>query len=169
MTTAAWDHADACAARQQRRARKQTAWVDPTPARQHLAHLRQQGIGLDRIAQLSGLSRRTLAYLAQGRFKVVHTATERAVLSTRPIPAPGQHIPAQGTLRCLRVLLREGFEIPILSVYLDLHPGWFRRYCQAMTVDDATRRKGVPWTVTVRTAAKVRALFRRTVEDEPCP
>ena len=74
----------------QRRARYgyQCSFVDAAPVRQHVAALGAAGIGLRRLAQLSGVSRSALTCLVNGRSergsgpnKRVSAATAQAILA----------------------------------------------------------------------------------------
>lgn len=132
-----------------RRSRLRQPPVSAEPARQHLEHLTQQGIGLRQAAKLSGVSRYLLRRILRGQQQHLRPDTAQAIQQTPPIPATGQHIDAQDTRKQLRTLVCEGFTHHELSRTLRLHLRWF-------SVDHEA--------VTVRTAARIRSLFRRYVE-----
>ena len=136
-----------------RRSRLRQPPVSAEPARQHLEHLTQHGIGLRQAAKLSGVSRYLLRRILRGQQQHLRPDTAQAIQQTQPIPATGQHIDAQNTRKQLRTLVCEGFTHHELSRTLRLHLRWF-------SVDHEA--------VTVRTAARIRSLFRRYVEDV-CP
>lgn len=143
-----------------------TLKVSPEKARAYLQELRDQGIGLDRLAELSGVSRRTLQQLCRHRSRAIWPATERAILSIRPIPALGATVDATETRRRLRALFREGFTPDHLSRALHLHRRLFSRYLPPVPAENGTALLQDDGTVRVRTAVLVRSLFRRHADGD---
>lgn len=95
----------------------------------HLAALRAAGVGLPRIAELSGLPGRTLNHLTPHR-RMVSRATETALLAV-PMPtsphdellAAGAKVPILGSRRRLRALCRAGYAQDDLLVRMGATPG----------------------------------------------
>jgi len=129
-------------------------FVDPAPARAHLNRLREQGLGLDQIAKLSGTPRATIRRLlgeSSGKPARIRIETSDRLLAI-PISsehlAPRSQLDAFDTLRRIAVLTNAGFSIPDIARALDKSPVSLRR--------TLTRR-----TVTVQTAAAVSNLYDR--------
>jgi len=155
-----------------RRARHgyQCSFVDAAPARDHVAALRAAGIGLRRLADLSGVSRSALSCLVNGRpergsapNKRVAAQTAAAVLAVE-IPevghdqvADGQLVDAIGTVRRLQSLVAYGYPRYYLAGRLGIAPG------NATALFDAATLR-----VTAATARKVAALFAE-LEATPGP
>jgi len=147
----------------QRRARYgyQCSLVDAAPVRQHVAALGAAGIGLRRLAHLSGVSRSALTCLVNGRNergsgpnKRVSAATAQAILAIE-VPevahrgvADGQLVDAIGTLRRAQSLVAYGYPRSYIAARLGISPG-----NATHLFDPATLR------VLARTARKVEALF----------
>ena len=147
----------------QRRARYgyQCSFVNAAPVRQHVAALGAAGIGLRRLAQLSGVSRSALTCLVNGRSergsgpnKRVSAATAQAILAIE-VPgvahrgvADGQLVDAIGTVRRAQSLVAYGYQRSYIAARLGISPGNATRL-----FDPATLR------VLARTARKVEELF----------
>lgn len=91
-------------------------FVDAQPVRDHLAHLSAHGIGVGRVATLTGVQRTTLHGIrgACGRKRTTRVRTETAdrILAIRPdmhTADAGAYIDGTGTYRRLRALAALGF------------------------------------------------------------
>jgi transcriptional regulator with XRE-family HTH domain len=92
-------------------------WVDAAPVRAHLATLRECGIGLRRIAELTGCARSNLAALTRGRggrppSTKVRPALAAAVLAIEPTLdniAAKVPVSALGSVRRLQALVAAGW------------------------------------------------------------
>ena len=123
-------HIDACrcdpcraaAAAYENHKRRQIAYgrwqpyIDAQPSRDHVNTLRAAGMGLKRIAEVSGVPHGSLAKLIYGDgqrglapSKRVRPETEVKILATRPDPYPGGHVDGVGTRRRLRALVALGY------------------------------------------------------------
>ena len=162
--------ADANAAASTARTRERTygrwsPFVDAEPLRQHIARLRAHGIGINRIAELAGLSPghiRALIY-ARGHgtppFRRVRAETADRLLRVQPDPtarAPRSQIPATGTRRRLQALVAIGWPVSWLAAELGREPNNLRRTLTSHSV-------------TVATAQQVAALYDRTWNIPPTP
>lgn len=103
----------------------QTDWIDPTPARAHLAALRQAGLGTRRIEELTSVSRSALRELARGQQDTIHRDTEARLLALAlPTPADlGATVPvdAAGTRRRVQALMRMGHPLPQIAAHAGLN------------------------------------------------
>jgi DNA-binding CsgD family transcriptional regulator len=117
-------------ARHSRRQRAYGRWnpyVDAGPVRDHVAILRASGMGLDRIAELSQVARKSLVSLTsgvEGRPPSRHTRTTTAqkLFAVRPnvdLLLPGARTDATGTRRRLQALQRIGWSQRTLAEELD--------------------------------------------------
>lgn len=149
------------------RARAYGCWqpyVDATAARRHVQELRTAGIGLRRIAAVSGVSYGSLAALLYGDRRTdrapsrrIRPNTEAALLAVSPGPdsvAPGTRLDATGTRRRLQALVARGWPQARLAHLLG------RRR-------DSVGRLLAASTVTAATAREVRALFDRIWSTPP--
>lgn len=96
----------------------------------HFAVLRAAGMGIPRIAELSGIPRLTLDHLGKPGRRMVARTTETLLLAV-PIPAgahdellaAGAKIPILGSRRRLRALCRAGYAQDDILARLGLKPG----------------------------------------------
>ncbi len=115
--------------------RRESAYTDAEPVRMHIKQLQAAGIGLRRISELSGVNRKTLQWITTGRSernsppssKVTSVNAEKILavpLPDRPhqLTAGHQLVPALGTVRRLRALVRFGYTRSHLAARLDMHP-----------------------------------------------
>lgn len=135
-----------------------TARVPVIPVRDHLLLLRDvHGLGLERIADASGIARGTLDNIVYGKGarnrmplseRTIDPAVAAIVLDIRPSDVPPAKVDATGTIRRLRALVAIGYLQSDLSRCL----GWDSATTAQVT---GGRRKRV----SSETAAAVRALF----------
>jgi len=133
-------------------------FVDPGQTRAHLNRLREQGLGLDQIAKLSGTPRATIRRLLGGpagkpaRIRMETSDRLLAIPISSEHLAPRSQLDAFDTLRRIAVLTNAGFSIPDIARALDKSPVSLRR--------TLTRR-----TVTAQTAAAVSNLYDQWLQD----
>ena len=124
--------------------------VDAAAARGHVQSLREQGLSLKRIAQLSAVGQGTLNALvygepARGRrpLSQVRPDTERRLLAVRfqasAVP-PGRRVDATGTRRRLQALATLGWSVTSLAARSDLALRTLRRALTTTTVTAETAR-----------------------------
>ncbi|MFH8591238.1 hypothetical protein [Streptomyces rimosus] len=133
-------------------------YVDAAPVRAHLLRLRACGLGLRRIARASGVDRKRLQAVLNGRpergtppQRQVRPRLAQAVLAIEPtwdLLGPATVIDATGTRRRLQALVAGGWPQACLATLLHMPPG-------SITALLARER------VCVRTARAVRALYDR--------
>jgi transcriptional regulator with XRE-family HTH domain len=139
----------------------QCSYVDAGPVRAHLETLRQAGLGLRRIAEITGVSRKTLNCLANGRSdrgsgpsKRVSAWTAGAVLAVEiprvahRVVAGGQIVDAIGTVRRLQSLVAFGYPRSYLAARIGMQPSNITKFFDPATL-----------TVCASTARRVEALF----------
>lgn len=158
--------ANTAASRTATRARIYGRWqpyVDAGPVREHIAALRAAGIGVERIAQLAGLSASHIRELAQRGHddtpgtQRVRPATAKSVLSIGLIDAsraPCSRVDATGTRRRLQALTAIGWSVELLGAQLGRRPNSLSR---SMTGNS----------VTARTAHAVATLYERLCNTTP--
>ena len=132
-------------------------YLDAGPVREHIAALRGAGIGVERIAQLSGISLSHVRELArQGcggsrGTQRVHPNTAMRVLSIGIDDASRalhSRVEATGTRRRLQALVAIGWPTELLAAQLGRRPN---SLCRSMTGE----------AVTARTAQDVATLYER--------
>lgn len=96
-------------------------WTSAAPARAHLDALRERGIGLDRVAALTGLHPAHVQRIRNGTAHRVRQSTAALVLQCRPLPAPGAIRPAGRARQLLRWFLAEGFTPSTLATRIGVH------------------------------------------------
>ena len=94
-------------------------YIDPRPAREHLAALRDAGLGVRRAALLAGLPTTTLRRIAAGERARIHAATAAAILAV-PLPDVEQlaavvSVDGTGTRRRIQALMRNGWPVPQIA------------------------------------------------------
>lgn len=142
--------------RRQVQAKSMGRWqpfVPAGPVRDHAQALQAAGMGVDRIAAVSGLPGSTLRRLLYGPTRQVRVTTAERLLRVPiddPQPAPRSTIDAATTHNLLTDLLDRGYTLPDLAAELRRTPANLRR---------ALRRSAV----TIRTAADVARLHSRLV------
>jgi transcriptional regulator with XRE-family HTH domain len=153
--------ANAAVVRHRRRQQAYGRWlplVDAEPVRAHVRGLQERGLGFERVAQLAGVSVRTVAYLLYGApskglppSRRIRPDSARALLAVRAtdLPAAGW-VHAAGTQRRLRALAAIGWSAPRLAEHLGMNPESLSR----LMTQDKQR-------VTAVTAGKVRGLYDR--------
>jgi hypothetical protein len=138
-------------------------FVDAGAVREHLSALRAAGIGVERIARLTGLSLSHIRTLASTRLdgspptRKVRPDTAARVLAIQPSPAtraPRSRVPALGTRRRLQALARLGWSLAQQADQLSRRPASLRR---SMASD----------TVTADTAHAVAVLYARLETTGP--
>lgn len=148
--------------RQHAYGRFESVYVDAEPARQHVRALIDAGIGIRRIAQLSGIDRKALQILLNGRTergtppsRRIAAKTASAILAVVIPEAPhrvasgGARVDAIGTIRRLQSLVAFGYP----RAHLGQRIGWSATNIGRL-LDQATGH------VNADTARKVEALFR---------
>ena len=124
--------------------------VDAAEVRAHVQSLREQGLSLKRIAQLSGVGQGTVNALvygepARGRppLSQVRPDTQRRLLTVRfqaaAVPA-GRRVDATGTRRRLQALATLGWSVTSLATRSDLALRTLRRALTSTTVTAETAR-----------------------------
>lgn len=109
-----------------------TPYVDAQPSRDHVNALRAAGMGLKRIAEVSGVPHGSLAKLIYGDgvrglapSKRVRPETQAKILATPVDPYPGGNVCGIGTRRRLRALVALGYGQYDLARRLGLAPATF--------------------------------------------
>lgn len=147
-------------------------FTDATQVREHLTALRAAGIGVERIAQLTGMSLSHVRGLASSRpersnatGKVRHNTAAR-ILAIQVGPdcwAGCSRVPALGTRRRLQALARLGWSLELLAAQLGRGPASLRRSMAGDTVTADTARSvaslyaRLEWTGPPTTGAEQRA------------
>jgi hypothetical protein len=140
-------------------------YIDAGPVREHIAALRAAGIGVERIAQLAGISISHIRELAQhGRGHSPGTQRVRPSTATRVLRigvddrnrAPHSRVDATGTRRRLQALVAIGWPTELLAAQLGRRP---TSLCRSMAGES----------VTVRTAQDVATLYERLWNTPPPP
>jgi hypothetical protein len=138
-------------------------YVDAGPVREHIAALRGAGIGVERIADLAGLSVSHIRQLDEpGRSTTpavqrVRPSTAGRVLGVRldnVSRAPGSRVGATGTRRRLQALMATGWAPELLAAHLGRRPN---SLCRSMTGRS----------VTARTAHEVVSLYEQLWNTSP--
>lgn len=138
-------------------------YVDAGPVRKHIAALRAAGIGVERIAQLAGLSVSHIRELAQhGRGDTAGTQRVRPSTAMRVLRiglgdasrAPSSRVNASGTRRRLQALVAIGWSAGLLAAHLGRRPN---SLCRSMAGES----------VTARTAQDVAILYERLWNTPP--
>src|SRR4051812_2319842 len=131
--------ANAAASRAATRERIYGRWhpyVDAGPVREHIAALRAAGIGVERIAQLAGLSVSHIRQLAEhGRDGLPSTQRVRPSTAARVLSidvgdvsrAPRSRVDATGTRRRLQALMATGWPTELLADQLGRRPTTLHR------------------------------------------
>ena len=124
--------------------------VDATEVRSHVQLLREQGLSLKRIAQLSGVGQGTLSALVYGEPSrgrrprtQVRPATQRRLLAVHFQPAAvpaGRRVDATGTRRRLQALASLGWSVTSLAARSELALRTLRRALTSTTVTAETAR-----------------------------
>lgn len=146
-------------ARYRDRAYGRTAHTDAGPVRAHLHALRVCGLGLERIAQLSGVSAHRLRDLLrpgapQARVRTATADRVLAVPADSRRRAPGSRVDSTGTRRRLHALHRLGWSTHQLASALGRSPSNLAR----------TRRSSQ---VAAATAFQIAALYERLSPHGP--
>jgi hypothetical protein len=138
-------------------------YVDGGPVREHITALRAAGIGVERIAQLAGLSVSHIRQLADhGRGdspspRRVRPSTATHVLGIglhHASRAPSSRVDPTGTRRRLQALIAIGWPVELLADHLSRRPTSLHRSMTARSV-------------TARTAQDVASLYRRLWNAQP--
>ncbi|MCW2899184.1 MAG: hypothetical protein JWO67_1449 [Streptosporangiaceae bacterium] len=138
-------------------------YVDAGPVREHIAALRAAGIGVERIAQLAGLSVSHVRQLAQhARGDAAPTRRVRPSTAARALGidmddanrAPHSRVDATGTRRRLQALIATGWTVELLAAELGRRP-------------NALHRSMTGASVTARTAHEVASLCQRLCNTTP--
>lgn len=158
--------ADAAAAYERRRTRMvaygRSDMVDAQPVRDHVEALRRAGVGLKRVAMLSGVAHGALSRLVYGekgrpRSRRVRRATASAVLAVQPdgsALSPGALVDGTGTRRRLQALACLGWTVHRLQE----HTG-----CERQRLDQAMNGGRVRRS----TAVAVRDAYERLWNTRP--
>jgi hypothetical protein len=138
-------------------------YVDATPVRDHIAALRAAGIGVERIAQLAGLSVSHIRQLAEhGRSGSPATHRVRPSTAARVLRvginnvsrAPSSRVDATGTRRRLQALIAIGWPAELLADQLGRRPNSLHRSMNGESV-------------TARTAHEVATLYQQLWNSSP--
>ena len=137
-------------------------YVDACPVREHIAALRAAGIGVERIAQLAGLSTSHIRQLAEHGGDAPTTQRVRPSTAARVLSvgidnvsrAPRSRVDATGTSRRLRALVALGWPTELLADQLGRRPNSLHRSMTGQSV-------------TVRTAQEIANLYERLWNTRP--
>lgn len=140
--------------------------VDTQPARDHLARLRQHGMGLRTISRRTGLSESTLGKIVYGdpargmvKSKRIRSTTQDKILAVTVTRledlADGARVDGVGTRRRLQALMCLGWSQSRLAEKLNYSPRNFNHLIHGKR------------TVTVRNARNTRALYDQLWNQEP--
>lgn len=143
----------------------ESKYVDAEPARQHVIALVEAGIARRQICRITGLHRGDLAGLMNGRSlrglgpsqKIFRDKADRILAIPLPdaavhrVVAPGQFVPAVGTVRRLRALVAIGYTQAGLSHRIGMLP-----------TNGSRLFTGKHTVVTAATALRVETLFNHT-------
>ena len=124
-------------------------YVDAGPSRERVRALLAAGVGLQRIAQQSGVGHGTLTHLLYGSYgqrqrppaRRVRRDTEAKLLALsdpRLNLAPSTLVDATGTRRRLQALAAIGWSTPLLAQHLGRHRGPLRRNFYERSVKAST-------------------------------
>ena len=124
--------------------------VDAAAARAHVQSLREQGLSLKRISELSGVGQGSLNALVYGEpsrgrppLTQVRPDTQRRLLAVRFEPAKvaaGRRVDATGTRRRLQALVTLGWSVASLAARSELAPRTLQRALTSTTVTAETAR-----------------------------
>lgn len=140
---------------ERRRAAGLTAYVDTTPAREHIAALVGAGMTLGRIAVLAGVSAPTVRDIASGTRPTARPETITAIMAVTA--AHGWLVPMLGSQRRLRALARLGWS----TVRLATPTGLTQQHVHVIL----TGRRGAY--VEPDTAAAIAAVYNRIGDRAP--
>lgn len=149
------------------RAYGRTRLVDATPARQHVAALQEAGLGLPRIAELSGVERSMITRLMAGKTRRgrrevtsrIARDTETALLAVTVDPADGgTPVDGDATARRLRALVALGWWPALLA----RETGYAQAYIDRILRGHPKHRRVRPGT-----ARRVHDLYRRLADAPP--
>ena len=137
-------------------------YVDAGPVRGHIAALRRAGIGVERIAQLAGLSTSHVRQLAEHGGDVPTTQRVRPTTAAHVLSigidnvsrAPRSRVDATGTRRRLQALVAIGWTPELLAAELGRRPNSLHRSMTGLSV-------------TARTAGEVVRLYERLWDATP--
>jgi AraC-like DNA-binding protein len=124
-------------------------YVDAGPVRERIAALRAAGIGVERIAQLAGLSVSHIRQLAQHdrgdspTTQRVRPSTAKRVLGIHlddPRRAAGSRVDVTGTRRRLQALIAIGWPTELLAAQLGRRPNSLHRSMTGGSVTGSTAR-----------------------------
>ena len=141
--------------------------VDAVAARQHVAALREAGLGLPRIAELSGIERSLIDRLMWGKSRNgrrefsqrITRDTEAALLAVEFDPANGgRPIDGEATARRLRALVALGWWPAMLA----RETGYEQAYVDRILRGHPKHRRVRP-----STARRVHELYRRLADVPP--
>lgn len=82
--------------------------VDSEIVREHIARLRDAGMGCIRISQLSGVTTRTVRRIANGHSSLTYAESARAILAVNPAVDRPARMDPTGTIRRTRALVAHG-------------------------------------------------------------
>jgi hypothetical protein len=138
-------------------------YVDAGPIREHIAALRAAGIGVERIAELGGLSVNHVRQLAEhGRDGLPTTQRVRPSTAARVLGididdanrAPHSRVDATGTRRRLQALMATGWTVELLAAELGRRSNTLHRSMASASV-------------TARTAHEVAGVYERLCNATP--
>lgn len=107
-------------------------WVDPGPAREHIARLHSEGMPYRRIGELVGMSAGALSRVANGQTKFIQLHNEQLILgisvSGEASPRPESWVPVFASARRLRSLSRMGYSQSVLAERLGVRVDTVNKY-----------------------------------------
>lgn len=118
-------------------------FTDAARTRTHIRKLNQADISIDRIAELSRVSKTTLCRILYTQQATVRTEIHRRILAIKPIPDnrdPGRPIDATGTRRRLQALVASGRSLRTLADRLRM------RHASVALIASGERREVYPAT-----------------------
>jgi hypothetical protein len=85
-------------------------WVSAEPARAALKRFRARGIGTRRLAELAGISQRTVQEVLSGSRARIRPSVETRIVTLKPSLAGGALISSWNANRALQAMAAEGYE-----------------------------------------------------------
>lgn len=131
--------------------------VDATLVAAHIAHLRANGFGWRRIAELSCTGRTTVWEIGTGARRTVNADTARAILAVHAATAQRARLDPTGAIRRVRALLAMGHTEKFVADQIGVKQGNLWKYSQG----------SASW-VTPDTHARIDRAFR-SLEARPQP
>lgn len=98
-------------------------WADAGRARAVLARYKAVGVGVSRVADAAGISRETARRIMSGDYPTITRETEHKILTAKVAPARNAKVPAEGSRRRVRALMRMGYSQTAIGDRVGVAPG----------------------------------------------